>query len=124
MEKEYNNSKNHKFKDFIKNHPPVPVLLICIFEIIGLLLLPSAFGSEESVKLGLLYQIYLVLAGVLSIAIIYSLWKVKKIGILIYIGSYTIHNVVALIVGNWMIGVLIIPFIGLILISLSYTKFK
>jgi len=124
MEVKYHDSKDNKFKDFFRNRPPVPILLICIFEIIGLLLLPSAFGSEESVNFGLLYQIYLLLTGVLSIAIIYSLWKVMKIGILIYIGSYVIHNIVALIVGNWMIGVLIIPFIGLILIGLSRNKFK
>jgi hypothetical protein len=124
MEVKSHVSKDNKFKFFFRNRPPIPILLICIFEIIGLLLLPSAFGSEESVNLGLLYQIYLVLTGVLSIAIIYSLWKVMKIGILIYIGAYVIHNIVALIVGNWMIGVLIIPFIGLILIGLSRKKFK
>ena len=124
MEVKYHDSQDNKFKDFFRNRPPIPIFLICIFEIIGLLLLPSAFGSEESVNLGLLYQIYLVLTGVLSIAIIYSLWKVMKIGILIYIGAYVIHNIVALIVGNWMIGVLIIPFIGLILIGLSRKKFK
>jgi len=124
MEVKSHVSKDIKFKKFFRNRPPIPILLICIFEIIGLLLLPSAFGSEESVNLGLLYQIYLVLTGVLSIAIIYSLWKVMKIGIVIYIGAYVIHNIVALIVGNWMIGVLIIPFIGLILIGLNRKKFK
>ena len=124
METKYHASQNNKFKDFLKNHPPLPVFLICTFEFLGLLLLPSAFVSEESVNLGLLYQIYLVLTGFLSIAIIYSLWKMKKIGILIYIGSYVMHNVVALIVGNWMIGVLIIPFFGLVLIGLSRKKFN
>jgi hypothetical protein len=124
MEVKIHDAKNNKFKDLFRKRPPIPILLICIFEFLGLLLLPSAFGSEKSANLGLLYQIYLVLTGVLSIAIIYSLWKMKKIGILIYIGSYVIHNVVALIVGNWMIGVLIIPFIGLILIGLSRNKFK
>ena len=124
MSGEVHNSKKNKFKYFFKNHPTIPVLLICIFEILGLLLLPSAFKSEQAVKLGLWYQIYLGITGILSIAIIYSLWKMLKIGIIIYLGSYLIHNIVALIAGNWMVGVLIIPIIGLILIALSRKKFK
>jgi len=48
----------------------------------------------------------------------------KKVGIIIYAGSYAIHNIVALVIGNWMIGVVIIPVIGLILIGISYKKFK
>ena len=117
-------SKSQKFRDFFRNHPPIPVLLICLFELFGLILLPSAFYSEISVELGFLYQVYLVFTGVLSIAIIYTLWKMKKVGIIIYAGSYVIHNIVALIVGNWMIGVLLIPLIGLILIGISRKKFK
>ena len=123
MSTEIQNSKKNKFKNFFKNHP-IPVLLICIFEFLGLLLLPSAFKSEQAVELGLWYQIYLGITGILSIAIIYSLWKMLKIGIFIYLGSYLIHNIVALIAGNWMVGVLIIPIIGLILIALSRKKFK
>ena len=87
-------------------------------------MLPSAFVSESSVDLGFWYQLYLFLTGVLSIAIIFFLWKMKIIGIIIYIGAYVIHNIVALILGNWMIGVLLIPIIGLILIGISYKKFK
>lgn len=124
MEAKYHDSPQKKFSDFIRNRPPVPVLLICIFESLGLLLLPSAFASEDTLNFGLLYQMYLVLTGVLSIVIIYTLWKLKKIGILIYTGAYLIHNIVALIFGNWMIGVLVIPLIGLILIGLSRKKFN
>ena len=121
---EINDNRNHKIKEFFKNRPPSPILLICIFEILGLLLLPSSIASDKSINLGLWYQIYLYLTGGLSIAIIYTLWKMKKIGILIYIGSYAVHNVMAIIAGNWMIGVLLIPFIGLILIGLSHNKFN
>lgn len=110
--------------NFLKNRPPILILLICIFELVGLLLLPLAFGNEKYATFGLWYQIYLVLTGILSIAIIFSLWKMKKIGIIIYTGSYTLHNIVALIVGNWMIGVLIIPLIGLVFIGLSRDKFN
>jgi len=117
-------SKNHKFREFFWNLPPIPVLLICLFEIFGLILLPSAFYSEISVDFGFWYQGYLVLTGMMSIAIIYTLWKLKKVGIYIYAGSYVIHNIVALIAGNWMIGVVIIPVIGFILIGISFKKFK
>ena len=117
-------SNNQKIREFIRNRPPIPVLLVCIFETIGLLLLPSAFYGETAVDHGFWYQVYLVLTGFMSIAIIYTLWKMKKIGIIIYVGSYLIHNIVALVAENWMIGVVIIPVIGLILIGISYKKFK
>ena len=117
-------SKNQKFRDSLRNHPPIPVLLICLFEMFGLILLPSAFSGEASLKIGFWYQVYLVLTGFMSIAIIYTLWKMKKVGIIIYVGSYVIHNMVALVVDNWMIGVVIIPVIGLILIGISFKKFK
>ena len=120
---ENNKPKNQKFNKFFRTLPAIPVLLICLFEIFGLILLPSAFGSETSLKFGLWYQVYLVLTGFMSIAIIYSLWKMKKVAIYIYAGSYAIHNVVAFAVGNWMIGVVIIPFIGLLLIAISRNKF-
>lgn len=81
-------SKHQTFWTVIKKHPPIPIILICIFEIIGILLLPAAIVSEKSLALGLWYQIYVALTGALSVAIIYSLWKMKKIGILIYVGSY------------------------------------
>ena len=117
-------SKNQKFKEFLKNRPSIPVLLICIFETLGLTLLPSSFGHEATAHLGWWYEIYLVLTGFMSIAIIYTLWKMKKIGVIIYAGSYAIHNIVALIAGNWMMGVIIIPVIGLTLIALSRKKFN
>ena len=117
-------SKNQKFREFMKNLPAIPILLICLFEIFGLILLPSAFSGETSVSFGFWYQVYLALTGIMSIAIIYTLWKMKKVGIMIYVGSYIIHNIIALVVDNWMIGVLLIPFIGLILIVISRKKFK
>jgi len=110
--------------NILKDRPPVLILLICIFELIGLILLPSTFVNEKYVNFGLWYLAYLVFSGILSVAIIYYLWRMRKIGITIYVVSYTIHNIVALIVGNWMMGVLIIPIIGLIFIALSRDKFN
>lgn len=124
METKEQSSILQKAKEFLKNRPPIPILLICLFEFIGLILLPSAITSEKTVAIGIWYQVYVLLTGGLSIAIIYSLWKMKKIGILIYFGSYAIHNIVAVIAGNWMLGVLIIPGIGFILICLSRKKFN
>lgn len=112
------------FKDIFKNRPTVPIIIICLFETFGLILLPSAITSEKSAAIGLWYQIYVALTGFLSIAIIYSLWKMKKIGIWIYTGAYVIHNIVAVIAGNWVMGIVIIPCIGLGLIGLSYKKLK
>ena len=54
----------------------------------------------------------------------FGLMQFHLIGIVIYAGTYIIHNIVALILGNWNIGVLIIPIIGLGFIGLSYKKFK
>ena len=59
----------------------------------------------------------------MTIAIIYFLWRMSKKGIVVYLAAYSIHNLIALIVGNWMIGVLIIPIVGSILIILSYRHF-
>lgn len=124
MEGVVNNPKSNVFLNFLRNRPPVLILIICLFELFGLFLLPSAFESEPAVTLGLWYQIYLAFTGILSLAIIYSLWKMKKMGPYIYLGSYALHNIVALIAGNWMIGVLIIPVIGLVFIGFNRKKFK
>jgi len=71
--------------DILKNRPPVLILLICIFELLGLILLPSAFSNKKFENFGLWYQIYLAISGIFSVAIIYNLWKMKKIGIFIYV---------------------------------------
>ena len=110
--------------NFFKERPPIPILIICIFELIGLILLPFSFVNEKTTSIGVWYQIYLILTGGLSIAIIYYLWKMKKSGIWIYFGSYTLHNIVAVFAGNWMWGVLIIPVVGFILIIVSRKKFN
>jgi len=45
-------SKNQKFREFSRKLSSIPILLICIFETIGLFLLPSAFSGETSLKFG------------------------------------------------------------------------
>jgi hypothetical protein len=94
-----------------------------MFETLGLLLIPSTFFSEEASAIGGWYQIYIGLTVLMTIAIIYLLWRMSKRGIVVYLAAYSIHNLIALIVGNWMIGVLIIPIVGSILIILSYRHF-
>jgi len=47
----------------------------------------------------------------------------KKEGIFIYVVAYLTHNIIALLAGNWMVGVLIVPIIGIILIFLSLKHF-
>ena len=119
MKKENQN----KFASFWRSKPKLPVLLICMFETLGLLLIPSAIFSEKASAIGVWYQIYIGLTVLMTIAIIYLLWRMSKKGIVVYLAAYSIHNLIALIVGNWMIGVLIIPIVGSILIILSYRHF-
>lgn len=112
-----------KVASFWRTRPKLPVLLICLFETLGLLMIPSAIFSEEASAIGVWYQIYIGLTSLMTIAIIYLLWRMSKKGILVYVAAYLIHNLIALIAGNWMIGVLIIPVVGSILIILSYRHF-
>ena len=106
----------------IKQRPPVTIIIVCAFELLGLLLLPPVFFKETTKEFGLWYQIYLALTGILSINVIWLLWKMRRMGVYIYFIMYTIHNVVAVIVHNWLIYVLIIPLIGAMLLFPHYKK--
>ena len=114
----------NRIASFWRSRPKLPVLLICLFETLGLLLIPDAIFSEEASAIGVWYQIYIGLTSLVTIAIIYFLWRMSKKGIVIYLAAYLIHNLIALFVGNWMIGVLIIPVVGIILILLSLKHFE
>jgi hypothetical protein len=118
------NNDSNKIAIFWRSRPKLPVLLLCLFETLGLLLIPSAIFSEEASAIGIWYQTYIGLTSLMTIAIIYLLWKMSKKGIIVYLAAYLIHNLIALIAGNWMVGVLIIPIIGIILISLSLKHFE
>jgi hypothetical protein len=118
------NTKPSPIIKFWKNRPSFPVLIICIFESIGLLAIPSAIFSEKSAAIGMWYQVYVGLTSLMTIAILYFLWRMEKKGVVIYVSAYIIHNLIALIAGNWMIGVIIIPVVGLILISLCLKRFN
>jgi len=105
----------------LKHKPPITVIIVCAFELLGLILLPPALFKETTRAIGLWYQMYLVLTGIASASMIWYLWKMKRVGFYIYFASYAVHNLVAVIVGNWLIYVLIIPIIGAILL-LPYFK--
>lgn len=111
----------YKFREIIKLRQSLTVLLVIIFELFGLILIPSTIMKESAAAIGLWYQSYILLTGIASIFIILGLWKMKRIGVYIYFISYAVHNIVALIVGNWLVYVLIIPIIGAVLI-LPYWK--
>jgi hypothetical protein len=106
----------------LKQKPPVTVIVVCAFELLGLILLPSALFKETTKEIGLWYQIYIGITGFFSIFIIWFLWKMKKPGVYIYFISYAIHNIVAVIVGNWLVYVLIIPVIGAALLLPHFKK--
>jgi len=106
----------------LKHKPPVTVIIVCAFELIGLILLPPAFFKETTRAIGLWYQMYLVLTGIASASMIWYLWKMRRVGLYIYFASYAVHNLVAVIVGNWLVYVLIIPIIGAILLLPHFKK--
>ena len=101
---------------FLKSRPPITVIIICVFELLGLILLPSAIFKDTAKAIGLWYQIYIAITGFVTAFVILKLWKMKKVGIYIYFASYAAHNIIAMIVGNWLVYVLIIPIIGAILL--------
>ena len=105
----------------LKHKPPVTVIIVCAFEFLGLLLLPSAFFKETTRAMGLWYQMYFMLTGIASASIIWYLWNMRRIGLYIYFGSYAVHNLVAVVVGNWLVYVVLIPIVGAVLL-LPHTK--
>ena len=100
---------------------PVTVIIVCLFELLGIILIPSALFKESTKDIGLWYQVYIVFSGFVSAFIIWQLVRMKKAGIYIYFALYALHNLIALIVGNWVIYVLIIPLAGAVLL-LPYMK--
>ncbi len=104
------------------NRPPVTVIIVCVFELLGLILLPSAIFKETTKAIGLWYQIYIVITGFVTAFVIWKLWKMKKLGLYVYFIAYVSHNIIAVIVGNWLIYVLIIPIIGAFLLFPHFKK--
>ena len=104
-----------------KIKPPITVIIVCLFELLGIILIPTALFKETTKEIGLWYQIYIVFAGFVSAFVIWMLLRMKKLGVFIYLILYAIHNLIAVFVGNWVIYVLIIPIIGAALL-LPYMK--
>lgn len=109
-------------KMILKRRPPVTVIIVCVFELIGLTLIPSAMLNEAAKTIGLWYQIYIAITGVVTAFIIFYLWKMKKTGLYIYFGAYAAHNIAAIVAGNWLVYVLIIPVIGAALLLPHFKK--
>ena len=107
---------------FLKSRPPITVIIVCVFELLGLILLPSAIFEETAKAIGLWYQIYIVITGFVTAFVIWKLWKMKKSGLYVYFIAYASHNIIAVIVGNWLIYVLIIPIIGATLLLPHFKK--
>jgi hypothetical protein len=100
----------------LKSRPPITVIIVCVFELLGLILLSPALFKETTKAIGLWYQIYIVITGFVTAFVIWKLWKMKKVGVYIYFAIYAAHNIIALLVRNWLIYVLIIPVVGAILL--------
>ncbi len=100
----------------LKLKPPITVIIVCAFELIGMLLLPSALFKETTKAIGLWYQIYVVITGFVSASVIWYLWRMKRLGLYIYFAMYAVHNIIAIIARNWLVYVLIIPLIGAVLL--------
>ncbi len=106
----------------IKLKIPITVFIVCIFELLGLILLPSALFKETAKQIGVWYQIYIAATGIVTVFIIWYLWKMKKAGIYIYFAAYAAHNIIALLVGNWLVYVLLIPIVGGIFLLPHFRK--
>lgn len=106
---------NHKYK------PPITVIIVCLFELLGIILIPSTLFKVATKEIGVWYQVYIVFSGLVSAFIIWMLLRMKKLGVYIYFILYAMHNLVAVFVGNWVVYVLIIPIIGAVLL-LPYMK--
>lgn len=104
-----------------KSRPAVTVIIVCLFELLGIILIPSALFRETTKEIGLWYQVYIIFSGLVSAYIIWLLVRMKKAGVYIYFALYALHNLIALFVGNWVVYVLIIPIIGAVLL-LPYMK--
>jgi hypothetical protein len=100
----------------LKHKPPITVIIVCVFELLGLILLPSALFKETTKEIGVWYQVYIIITGFATAFIIWCLWKMKKLGIYLYFATYAVHNIIALLVGNWLVYVLIIPIVGAMLL--------
>ena len=100
----------------LKIKPPITVIIVCVFELLGLILLPSALFKETTKEIGIWYQIYIVITGFVTAFTIWCLWRMKKLGICLYFTAYAVHNIIALLVGNWLMYVLIIPTVGAMLL--------
>ena len=107
---------------FLKSRPPITVIIVIVFELLGLIFLPSAIFKDTAKAIGLWYQIYIAITGFVTAFVIWKLWKMKKVGIFIYFATYVAHNIIAMIVGNWLVYVLIIPIIGAILLLPHFKK--
>lgn len=104
--------------------PPITVLIVCLFEFLGLLLYPSAIFDELSIEIGLWYQMYIATSALVTLFIVWKIWKMFKVGVYVYFGLYLIHNLVALIAGNWQITILVIPIIGAALLLPYFKQMK
>ena len=102
---------------------PITILLVCAFEIFGIISIPSSIKDDFAQNIGLWYQGYILINGLVSALIIYFLFRLKKVGIFLYFSVYLIHNVIALFVGNWLIFLLLIPLIAGVCILPFYKKF-
>ena len=108
----------------MKPIPAITVLIVCLFEFLGLFLYPSAMFDDAAIRIGLWYQIYIAVSALVAIFVIWKLWKMYRLGVYVYFGMYIIHNLIAIIAGNWQISILIIPVIGAALLLPHYKKMK
>jgi len=109
-------SNNTIIGKILRSKPPITVIIVCAFELLGLILLPPAIFKETTKAIGLWYQVYIVITGIVTAFVIWELWKMKKLGLYVYFIAYAAHNIIAVIVGNWLVYVLIIPVVGAILL--------
>jgi len=116
-----------------KTKRPLPITIICILGFIGTIigiLTPLIIFAPQEILLeynASFSTTYLILTSIISIALLYSfikIWKMKKLGVYLYIGSSIINYYLAYLEGLLSPKGLIAPAIFIAIFYYYIKKFK
>ncbi len=97
------------------------ITVICILGFITLLLSILAAFTETAKAIGSWYSPYLVLGAVIGLVAYTGIWRMKKWGVLTFVGLFAVNNIVLFVMGAWNMSALILP---AVLIALLFWKYK
>jgi uncharacterized membrane protein (DUF2068 family) len=91
------------------------------FLMVGALSSLGMMFSRIAINIGMLYQMTLVVASIVTDISAFGLWQHKKWAAYLYIGLTVFNQPFLLLMGWWNLGALLIP---AILIALIFIKFR